>query len=277
MSANKRGERLGQRFIHPLHGEYEVVDYKNSLNVVVRFDRTGYTTKATYASCLVNEIKDPLTPTVFGVGFIGIGCMKTTNGVGRRLLRVWTLMLRRCYDKQSDHYPYYGDRGVTVCDEWHNFQNFARWYLDQSNFNINYQVDKDLRVAGSKVYSPETCSLVPSQVNSVLARCGGLSGTDNPMLGIQYIDRLGKFRVAVGDGVGGGQYRGLCATLEAAQNLYCKIKNERVQEVAEKYKEVLHPEVYNNLVNFKMTYLSEDFPKVDLTKYIPKELLNKEN
>lgn len=275
MSANKRGERLGQRFIHPSHGEYEIVDYKSSRDVVVRFDKTGYTTKVIYASCLVNEIKDPLTPNVFGIGFVGIGRIKTTNGVGRKLLSVWTLMLRRCYDKQSDYYTCYGGRGVTVCEEWYNFQNFAEWYLAQFNFNINYQVDKDLRVVGSKVYSPKTCSLVPSQVNSVLTRCGGLSGTNNPMLGIQYIDRLGKYRVSVGDGAGGGQYRGLCATLEAAQNLYCKIKNERVREVAEKYKEVLHPEVYNSLVSFKMTYLLEDFPTVDLTSYVPTILLEK--
>lgn len=277
MVASKRDERIGQRFTHPLHGDYVIVNYKNSSDVTVQFDKTGYKTNIIYASCLVNEVKDPLTPTVFGIGFLGIGRVKTTGGVGRRLSGVWTQMLTRCYAEDSDHYPYYGGDGVTVCEEWHNFQNFAEWYLGQFNFNPAFQVDKDLRVAGSRVYSPDTSSLVPSQVNSVLARCGGLVGTDNHMLGIQYIDRLKKYRVYVGDGCGGGQYRGLCETLEAAQKLYCRIKNERVREVAEKYKEVLHPQVYNNLMAFSMKYLPEGFPSVNLSSCVPKELMNKES
>lgn len=35
----------------------------------------------------------------------------------------WTCMLRRC---RSDYFQrqYYYDRGITVCEEWHNFKNF---------------------------------------------------------------------------------------------------------------------------------------------------------
>lgn len=30
----------------------------------------------------------------------------------------YTLMLQRCYNKNRSNYPYYGGRGISVCDRW---------------------------------------------------------------------------------------------------------------------------------------------------------------
>jgi len=35
-------------------------------------------------------------------------------------------MLQRCEDENSQAYPSYGGRGITVCEEWHTFENFYR-------------------------------------------------------------------------------------------------------------------------------------------------------
>jgi hypothetical protein len=55
-----------------------------------------------------------------------------------------------------------------VCNEWHNFQNFAEWfcknYCDASM--DKWQLDKDIIVPGNRVYSPETCCFVPNAVNN---------------------------------------------------------------------------------------------------------------
>jgi len=33
-------------------------------------------------------------------------------------------MLQRCDDAKCKSYPYYGGRGITVCDRWRQFENF---------------------------------------------------------------------------------------------------------------------------------------------------------
>src|SRR6516164_1958590 len=47
------------------------------------------------------------------------------NAVDRQLYSLWTNMMRRCYNPSSGKYRYYGARGVTVCDRWHDVSLFA--------------------------------------------------------------------------------------------------------------------------------------------------------
>jgi hypothetical protein len=43
------------------------------------------------------------------------------------LYSTWCGMKKRCYSERCDAYPYYGGRGIGVCDEWrHDFSAFAR-------------------------------------------------------------------------------------------------------------------------------------------------------
>lgn len=37
----------------------------------------------------------------------------------------WLAMRRRCSNPKSEKYPLYGGRGITVCERWHDFRNFA--------------------------------------------------------------------------------------------------------------------------------------------------------
>lgn len=41
------------------------------------------------------------------------------------LYNAWASMLERCYYEKSPAYTNYGGRGITVCDEWLHFKNFA--------------------------------------------------------------------------------------------------------------------------------------------------------
>lgn len=38
--------------------------------------------------------------------------------------KVWQGMKKRCQDKNSDRYPFYGGRGIKVCERWELFENF---------------------------------------------------------------------------------------------------------------------------------------------------------
>jgi len=53
-------------------------------------------------------------------------CKKDKNAYTREWNRknhlkiVYSNMIKRCYNKNNADYSYYGGRGITVCDEWHN-------------------------------------------------------------------------------------------------------------------------------------------------------------
>lgn len=58
-------------------------------------------------------------------------------------------MKRRCHDKKADNYPYYGGRGIAVCEQWRkSFTQFytyigpkpnPSWSVDREDVNGNYE------------------------------------------------------------------------------------------------------------------------------------------
>ena len=50
---------------------------------------------------------------------------KVVHGLtNHRLYSTWHNMIARCYNKIHKKYKYYGQRGITVCDRWHDLKNF---------------------------------------------------------------------------------------------------------------------------------------------------------
>ena len=39
-------------------------------------------------------------------------------------------MMRRCYNETSVAYKDYGAKGITVCLEWHDRENFRKWAIE---------------------------------------------------------------------------------------------------------------------------------------------------
>jgi len=75
--------------------------------------------------------------------------INTIHGyVGTRLYREWAGMIQRCESPASTSWDRYGAKGVSVCEEWHDFQVFKEWAvgngytdsltLDRINSNGNY-------------------------------------------------------------------------------------------------------------------------------------------
>ena len=52
--------------------------------------------------------------------------------------------------------------------EWHNFQVFAKWF--DENYMEGFQLDKDIKIEGNKIYSSGTCLFVSPTNNKVKAR-----------------------------------------------------------------------------------------------------------
>lgn len=105
------------------------------------------------------------------VGYIGIGKYNCTeNGHLTEEYKKWISMMRRCYDNEYlKRQQTYLD--ATICKEWHNFQNFSEWYLNNKWCDdIKLCVDKDILIKGNKIYSPSTCILVPSKINNIFTK-----------------------------------------------------------------------------------------------------------
>lgn len=97
------------------------------------------------------------------VAGVGINDYDGSIKVDGKLIKsysIWKSMLERCYTRKASK-TYYNI--VTVCDEWHRFSNFKKWF-DVNHF-AGWHMDKDILVIGNKVYSPDTCIFVPSWLN----------------------------------------------------------------------------------------------------------------
>lgn len=70
-----------------------------------------------------------------------------------RLRRIHGGMKQRCYNKNCDAYRNYGGRGIIVCDEWHDRDNFIEWALSHGYSN-DLSID---RIDVNGIYEPSNC------------------------------------------------------------------------------------------------------------------------
>lgn len=151
------------------YGFFEIVNYINSISVEIEFISTG-NKKITRADLIRKGIvRDELAPSVCGVGFVGLGKHKTSkNKKTTKVYYSWSKMIIRCYSKKHQKMkPTYA--GVTVCNEWLNFQVYGDWYVE--NYIEGLHLDKDIKQQGvkNKIYSPETCLFVTPSENTIEA------------------------------------------------------------------------------------------------------------
>ena len=82
----------------------------------------------------------------------------------------WRGMINRCYNKnKSGISPAY--RGTSICNEWLDFSCFLKWakpFIPQ--IRLGWDLDKDLLGEGRRLYSPDTCTFLPTSINSGIAK-----------------------------------------------------------------------------------------------------------
>ena len=87
----------------------------------------------------------------------------------------WQDMVRRCHNPNHRGYPWYGAKGVSVCQQWRDDPAaFIDWCLAQG-WQPGMEIDKDLKIQGNMIYSPTTCTIVTHQRNmfGVVSRSSG--------------------------------------------------------------------------------------------------------
>jgi hypothetical protein len=130
---------------------------------------------------------------VYGVGVCTKGeCKAYENGNKTKAYYTWKNMLKRCYSPnyQAENPTYIRCK---ACDEWLDFQVFAKWFEESyPNDGGLYQLDKDLKVVGNKVYSPKTCLFVSGAVNKFTTDSGAARGES--LVGSHWFARASKFQ-----------------------------------------------------------------------------------
>lgn len=138
-----------------------VLEVINCNKILIEFqDEYRYKKYVPNSEIKSGSILNPYYKSVCGVGYLGVDTKNTTEGNYNRCKNTWMSIIRRGYDKQTKiKRPKY--LGCSVCDEWHNFQNFKKWY-DENYYEINGErmcIDKDIITKDNKIYSPKACIL----------------------------------------------------------------------------------------------------------------------
>lgn len=156
----------GDSFSSNGFGDFIVIDYMSARKVKVKFLTTGYEVVTSANSIRMGMVKDKLLPTVQGVGCIGDGNYASKSGSKHaKEYLTWKGMLQRCYDEKQRH-KNINYAGCTVCDEWLNYQVFAEWYhSNHPKDGHTYELDKDIKNPGNKIYSPDNCKFVSKKEN----------------------------------------------------------------------------------------------------------------
>ncbi len=222
------------------NGECKVLRYEGAFKVKVKFQETGTIVWCRADHLRRGVVKDPLYPSVLGVGFLGIG--EYSFKADYRAYKLWAAMLQRCYTKSGRHSSYAGCR---VVKSWHNFQTFAAWCVAQPNWNMpDFHLDKDLRVLGNKKYGPKYCSFVPAKVNTLFQ-------IDTKTTGIKR-KSSGRFVAFCKSFLTGYVVIGNYGTEREARSAYLKYKKKMIKRVADHFKNVLHIQVYTNLISWRI-------------------------
>lgn len=174
-----KDKRTGEENISNEGYKMKIVEYKDCHNIIVEFqDEHKVKIHTTYCNFKKGSVKNPYHPNVYNIGYIGEGKYKSRdNKKEAKVYKYWKGMLKRCYD------PYYINKEPTyidcyVCNEWHNFQNFAEWFY-KNYYEIEgdrMHLDKDILCKGNKIYSPQTCIIVPQRINSLFLKMQNCRG-----------------------------------------------------------------------------------------------------
>ena len=229
-------------------GDFKVLKYNDSKNVEIQFLKTGFETVTQLGNIRNGNVKDPYSPSVYGIGVLGNKHPITINGVLTREYKLWTSMLVRCYsDNFKKRQPTY--EGCEVSDKFKSYEYFYEWCNKQIGFNNDeWHLDKDLLVKGNKVYSEKTCVFLPNEINSLLTRREALRGKH--LIGVYWRNTKKAFVAQVNKNKGKSEHLGYFKTELEAYNAYKVAKEAFVKEQANKWKGKIDLRAYEALMNY---------------------------
>ena len=248
--------RVGEIKYNKFGSKMEIIRYNTRKDIDVYFEEYDWIGRnLNYSNFTSGRIACPYEPRYFGKGFVGEGKYKITeNNKATKYYIHWKGILERCYDeKRINKYPRY--KGCSMKEEWLNFQIFSKW-LDDNYYSIEGQrmcIDKDILIKGNKIYSPETCLVVPNNINVLFTKSDKTRG--NCLIGVDFHKSSGKYRARCSVETDSGYKNitlGFYETEIEAFNVYKEFKENHIKEVAEKYKNQIPYKLYEALYNYEV-------------------------
>ena len=227
----------------------KVVEYIDSKHIVVEFqDDMHERHTATWQQFINGEIRNNHAP------IKRKNKQKQNKKTESKEYVLWKKMMERCFsEKLKLRYPTY--ENVTCCEEWLIFENFYEWLHVQENWNvllesnIKFSLDKDILIKENKLYSPDTCCLVPMHVNALFIKRNAARG--NYPIGVsksnnKYVSQWSNNK--------GKKIRKFFDTIDEAFSCY-KIEKEKVikQVAHEEYtKNTITKQCYEAMINYEV-------------------------
>ena len=235
-------------------GDFKIVKYNDTRNVEIQFFNTGFEAVVELGNIKKGLIKDPYSPSVYGVGILGTKYPISEGGVLTKEYVLWCGMLQRCYsDSYQKQRPTY--EGCEVSENFKSYEYFYEWCNKQIGFGNDgngnpFQLDKDLLNKGNKVYSEDSCVFIPREINQVLVKRTALRGEH--LIGVYWHKRGKAFAAQVNKSNGGSEYLGLFNTEIEAFNAYKIAKEIYIKELANRLKSQIDDRAYNALMNYEV-------------------------
>ena len=226
--------KVGQVFVTNQGGSCTVTSISDYRNIGIEHnDKYKHTMTVRLQRLNKGEVNNPYFPTLLGVGFQGKG--QYSPVIDKVAYKMWSAMMTRAYcSKTKTRQPSY--TGVTVCEEWHNFQNFAEWFYELGGYSKGFQLDKDIVQKGNKLYSPNTCVLVPQEINKLFIVRGG-NGSPTGVY-----RRKGRYEVKAGQ-----KYVGIYSCESEAIQAYHTAKSGNILSILSKWQDKVSPLVVSKL------------------------------
>lgn len=233
-----------------------IIEYKNNKEIIVEFDN-GFIKKCGYRVFKEGKLISPYCKTICSIGYIGEGKYPQSNKKGKTpQYHHWFAMIQRCYNnKRLEKFPSY--KGCSVCEEWHNFQNFAKWF-DENYYEINGEqmaLDKDILYKGNKIYSPQTCIFVPQRINNLFTKNNNKRG-DYP-IGVSWDKSKNKF-ISLCHIYNSSTHKSTTVTIgrydtsKEAFYAYKEFKENYIKQVADEYKPYIPQKLYNAMYRYEV-------------------------
>ena len=238
---------VGKTYMSNSFGEFTILDYKDSRNVVIEFTNTKFVTTAKMSNVIKGAVKDKNAPTVLGVGIVGEKYKTWIDGKALKQYVIWKGVLERCFDKRfHKKQPTYAD--CTISEKFLYYEQFYEWCANQEGSDRDdFFLDKDLLLKGNKIYSENTCVFVPKEVNNFLTL---------------RINHRGLYPLGVSKKAGRCEFYsqisidnelkslGKFETPEQAFYAYKQAKEQQARGLAEKWKGSIDVRAYNALLNY---------------------------
>lgn len=243
-------KRLNEIGYNKQGSKMKIIEYNDSTDIIVEFqDKYKYKVHTNYGNFKNGYVRNVYFPKEYGVGFIGEIDRKITDK--DISYEKWHRMMARCYDKKVKRNESYKIKKCYVCDEWHCFKNFDDWFK-KNYYEIKDEtmcLDKDILIKGNNCYSPNTCCIVPNNINLLFGKSNKTRG--KYLIGVSYNKSSSKFTSNIN--INGKQkFLGYFETELEAFNTYKKEKEKNIKNMADKYRQYIPKKLYDAMYNYKV-------------------------